>query len=275
MTNEQFLHDFSRHLAVGGPKRDEIVAEVTSHLQEQSADKLGDPQLLAHKTNRVHVGLFPSFQSLAIAAAITTLLFDVLIPYLVYSHYTSSGGALLPQFLWLLVPLASPILFIYGAHAISRMQNRWVYTAILAVIFTVGFAIHQELMQATGYLLVASADGSTSLWTIHIQPVVDFLIPYVVIGYGVMVATAGRQLIVASHQIIDITLAFLLGTAAARYLLPMLWNTITNFHYTMAMSEWSATAFNYLTATSIGIGLLGAGVEWLRIRSVKKLGTVV
>ncbi len=271
MTNEQFLQVFRRHLAVGGPKRAEIIAEVASHLQEQPADKLGDPKLLARTSNRVHVGLFPSFLSLAITAAIVTVLFDVLIPYLQVRFDASGSAASFVQFFWSIVPLISPILFIYGAHAISRMRNRWVYTAVLAGIFTVGFAIQQELMQATGYLLVASVDGSTSVWTIHIQPVVNFLLPYVIIGYGVMAITAGRQLIVSRHPVIDVALAFLLGTAAARYLIPMIWNTITNYHYTLAMSEWSAAAFNYLTLASITIGVLCAGVEWLRIRSVQRI----
>jgi len=269
MTNDQFLQMFNRCLVVGGRKRDEIVAEVASHLQEQSADKLGDPALLARKINRVHLGFFASFRSLAIAAAITTILFDVIIPYVVVRHNASGTGLALPQFLWSLVPLVSPILFIYGAHAISRMQNRWVYTAALAAIFAAGFAVQQELMQATGYLQIFSASGSTSVWLIHIQPIVTFLITYAVIGYGVMAATAGRQLIVSRHQVIDIALAFILGAAAARYLIPMIWNAITSFHYTVAMSEWSASAFQYLTAASIGIGLLCAGIEWLRIRSVK------
>jgi hypothetical protein len=270
MTNEQFLHAFNRHLAIGGRKRGEVIAEVTSHLHEQSADKLGDPVLLAKKIDRVHLGFFASFRSLAITAAITTVLFDVLISYrTVWSNAGSSSF----QFLWLLVPLVSPILFIYGAHAISRMRNRWVYTAALAAIFAAGFAIQQELMQATGYLLVSTVSGSTSVWSIHIQPVVTFLITYAVIGYAVMAITAGRQLIVSRHQVIDITLAFLLGGAAAHILLPMIWNAITSFHYTMAMSEWSASVFQYLTVASIGIGLLCAGIEWLRIRSVKKLAT--
>jgi hypothetical protein len=271
MTNEQFLHAFNRHLAIGGRKRGEVIAEVTSHLHEQSADKLGDPVLLAKKIDRVHLGFFASFRSLAITAAITTVLFDVLISYrTVWSNAGSSSF----QFLWLLVPLVSPILFIYGAHAISRMRNRWVYTAALAAIFAAGFAIQQELMQATGYLLVSTVSGSTSVWSIHIQPVVTFLITYAVIGYAVMAITAGRQLIVSRHQVIDITLAFLLGGAAAHILLPMIWNAITSFHYTMAMSEWSASVFQYLTVASIGIGLLCAGIEWLRIRSVKKLATI-
>ena len=77
MTNEQFLQMFNHYLVIGGRKRDDIVAEVTSHLQEQSADKLGDPALLARKMNHVHLGLFVSFRSLAITAAITTVLFDV------------------------------------------------------------------------------------------------------------------------------------------------------------------------------------------------------
>lgn len=274
MTNEQFLQDFRHHLAVGGPKRAEIVAEVASHLQEQSADKLGDPVRLARKTNRVHVGIFGSFQSLAIIAAVTTVLFDVLIPYVRVRYDASGTAAPVIQFFWSIVPLISPILFIYGSHAISRMRNRWIYTGVLAIIFTAGFAIQQELGQAMGYLFVATADGSTSLWASHIWPVLDFLRTYAVIGYGVMAITAGRQLIVARQIVIDVALAFLLGTAAARYLLPMIWNTITNFHYTLAMSEWSATAFNYLTLASIAIGLFGAGVEWLRIRSVKRLHSI-
>jgi hypothetical protein len=274
MTNEQFLQAFNRHLVVGGLKRDEIIAEVTSHLQEQSADKLGDPVLLAHRTNHVHLGFFASFQSLAVTAAIITLLFDVLIPYVTIRYNSSSTSSPLPQFLWLLIPLVSPILFIYGAHAVSRMRNRWVFIAVLAAIFTAGFAIQQELMQATGYLFISTVSGSTSVWSIHIQPIVTFLITYAIIGYAVMAITAGRQYIVSRHQIIDITLAFILGSAAAHFLLPMIWNAITSFHYTMAMSEWSASAFKYLTVASIGIGLLGAGVEWLRIRSVKKLAAV-
>ena len=134
--------------------------------------------------------------------------------------------------------------------------------------------MQQELMQATGYLLISTVSGSTSLWSIHIQPIVTFFFTYAIIGYAVMAITAGRQLIISRHPVIDITLAFILGGGAARFLLPMVWNAITSFHYTMAMSEWSASAFQYLTVASIGIGLLCAGIEWLRIRSVKKLATI-
>ncbi|MDP2684479.1 MAG: hypothetical protein Q8P20_05490 [bacterium] len=274
MTNEQFLKDLQHHLEVGGPQREEIVREVTSHLQEQSAEQLGDSAVVARKMNRVHLGFFASFRSLAIAAAITTVLFDVIIHYVAVRYNSSGTGSALLQFFWSIVPFVSPVLFIYGAHAISRMRNRWIYTAVFAAIFAVGFAIQQELMQAIGYLLISTVSGSTSVWSIHIQPIVTFLITYAIIGYAVMAIMAGRQLIVSRHQVIDIILAFILGGAAARFLLPMIWNAITSFHYTMAMSEWSASVFQYLTAVSIGIGLLCAGIEWLRIRSVKKLAII-
>ncbi|MFA6553607.1 MAG: hypothetical protein WCT27_04220 [Patescibacteria group bacterium] len=277
MTNEQFLQVFKHYLAVGGRKREEIVAEVASHLQEQSADKLGDPALLARKTNRVHLGLFASFQSLAITAAITTLFFDVIVPYVGLIYHGSpvwKNVSWISSVLWQCVPFISPILFIYGAHAISRMRNRWVNTAVLVVIFSAGFAVQQELMQAAGYLFISTVSGSTSVWSMHIQPIVSFVFTYAIIGYAVMAITAGRQLIVSRHQVIDITLAFILGGAAARFLLPMIWNAITTFHYTVAMSGWSESVFQYLTAASIGIGLLCAGFEWFRIRAVKKLDTI-
>lgn len=270
MTTEQFLNAFRHSLTVGGQKREEIIAEVSSHLQEQSADKLGDPVRLAQRTNRVHVGFFASFQSLVIAAAITTLLFDVLIPYVGARYDAKTAGVSPLEFLWLLVPLVSPILFIYGAHAISRMQHRWIYAAVYAAVFTAGFALQQEIMQATGFLFVSTVSGSSSVWSIHIQPVVNFFFPYAVIGYAVMVITAGRQFIVSRHQLIDIVLAFLLGSAGAYYILPMMWNSITSFHYTENMSDWASAAFTYLSVASICIGVLCAVIEWFRIRSVKK-----
>ncbi|MFA5134262.1 MAG: hypothetical protein WC505_00545 [Patescibacteria group bacterium] len=277
MTNGQFLKDFQHHLEVGGPQRNEIVSEVRSHLQEQPAGQLGNPAVVAKKMNRVHLGLFASFFSLAMAATLVTLLFDVVVPYVGLIYHGSpvwKNVSWISSILWQCIPFISPILFIYGAHAISRMRNRWVYVAILVAIFTAGFSMQQELMQATGYLLISTVSGSTSLWSIHIQPIVTFFFTYAIIGYAVMAITAGRQLIISRHPVIDITLAFILGGGAARFLLPMVWNAITSFHYTMAMSEWSASAFQYLTVASIGIGLLCAGIEWLRIRSVKKLATI-
>jgi hypothetical protein len=273
MTKEQFLEVYNRHLNIGGRKRDEVVAEVASHLQEESADKLGDPVLLARNTNRVHLGFFASFRSLAIAAVITTVIFDVFIPYTAVKYNVNGGTSASLQLFWSLAPFVSPLLFIYGAHAISRMRNRWVSIMMLAAIFAGGFVIQQELMQAIGYLLISTVSGGSLLWEAHIQPVITFLLTYAIIGYGVMVVTAGRQRIVSHHQVIDVALAFIIEAAAARYLLPMIWNAITTFHYTMAMSEWAASAFPYLTAASIIIGLLGAGIEWLRIRAVKKHAT--
>ncbi len=274
MTNEQFTGDFRHHLTVGGPKREAIIAEMASHVAQQSPDQLGDPAQLAKKLNRVHLGLFASFRTLAIVAVATTLFFDVLLPYLGVRSSANGTDSPLLNALWMIVPFISPILFIYGTHVVSRMRYRWIYAGVLAIIFSAGFAIQQELMQATGYLLVASADGSTSVWTIHIQPILDFLGTYAVIGYGVMVVTAGRQLIVSQHPVIDLALAFLIAAAAARFALPMVWNAITTFHYTEAMASWSASAFGYLTAASLGIGLLNAGAEWLRMRTVRKMNTV-
>lgn len=272
MTTQQFLEVFQRHLTVGGPKREEIIREVTSHLQEQSADKLGDPVALAKKLNRVHVGFLSSLRSLAVVATATTVLFDVILPYVgIVYQYDRISVPWLFQMSWLIIPFISPVVFIYGTHMISRMKNRWASVAIVAAIFAAGFMIHQELMQATGYLLIVSANGSQSVWAIHIQPVVSFFITYAALGYGVMVGTAGRQLIVARHHIIDLILAFILESVAAYFLLPMIWNAITSFHYTEAMYEWSVPVFEHLMLVSIGVGLLGAAIEWYRVRAVTKI----
>ncbi|MFA5051436.1 MAG: hypothetical protein WC544_00035 [Patescibacteria group bacterium] len=273
MTDEQFVKDFQLYLEVGGPLRQEIVREVTSHLQEQSADQLGNPSVMAKKMNRVHLGLFASFQSLAITAAITTVLFDVVVPYVGLIYHGSpvwKNVSWISSVLWQFIPFISPLLFIYGAHAISRMRNRWVYTVAFAAIFTAGFAIQQELMQAAGYLSVFYVGGSQNAWHIHIQPVVTFFISYAVIGYGMLAISAGRQHIVTRHHIIDVLLAGILEGAAAYYIVPMVWNAITSFHYTEAMYRWSVAVYENLFIICVGIGLLGAGVEWYRIRATKK-----
>ncbi len=274
MTNEQFIQTFERHLGVGGLKRKEIIGEVTSHLQEQSVDAFGDPIVLARKMNRVHLGIFSSFWSLVMTAAGVTALFDIIIPYVGFVYHGSpvwKDVSWISSVLWQCIPFISPLLFIYGAHTISRMRNRWVYVALLTAIFTAGYTIQQELMQAMGYLLIQSVDGSESFWAVHVQPMVSFLITYGIIGYGMMVVSSGRQFIISRHQSIDIGLAFVLESAAAYYILPMAWNAMTSFHYTEVMYEWSVPVFENLVLVSVAIGLLGALAEWIRIRATKTL----
>lgn len=66
MTRGAFFAQFERHLLVGKPKREEIIAELQSHLAElsKSADPsvaIGDPKQLAREYNRTHLGFFSTW----------------------------------------------------------------------------------------------------------------------------------------------------------------------------------------------------------------------
>lgn len=63
MTKEVFFKEFERHLLVGSPKREEILAELKTHMDELravDAAELGNPKSLARQYNRTHVGLLGS-----------------------------------------------------------------------------------------------------------------------------------------------------------------------------------------------------------------------
>jgi len=61
MTKQEFLSVFEKKLDVAEPMRSDIIAEITSHLEESSDTDdcdLGDPSKLAQQLNRVHIGFF-------------------------------------------------------------------------------------------------------------------------------------------------------------------------------------------------------------------------
>lgn len=62
--HKSFLISFSRRLLVGPPKREEILAELKTHLDDLGANDpttLGDPKALARQYNETHVGLLGSY----------------------------------------------------------------------------------------------------------------------------------------------------------------------------------------------------------------------
>ncbi len=63
MTKDTFFKNFEHHLLVGSPKREEILAELKTHMGELESDDsavLGNPKVLAWQYNRTHIGFLGS-----------------------------------------------------------------------------------------------------------------------------------------------------------------------------------------------------------------------
>lgn len=65
MNNNEYIQEFEKRLRVGEPKRSELIVEIRNHLEELDQKSsvetpLGDPQKLAQKLNRTHIGIFSS-----------------------------------------------------------------------------------------------------------------------------------------------------------------------------------------------------------------------
>lgn len=79
MTREAFFAQFGKHLLVGGLKREEILIELWQHLNELPANAdpvkaLGEPRILAHGYDRVHLGLLGTRLRLFLAPIISVAL---------------------------------------------------------------------------------------------------------------------------------------------------------------------------------------------------------
>lgn len=65
MTHQEFLSTFTKHLYVGGTKRNELIHELETHLEELAPSespvvKIGNPRHLARRYNSEHLGLLGS-----------------------------------------------------------------------------------------------------------------------------------------------------------------------------------------------------------------------
>ena len=66
MNTALFLKKFKHLLLIGGKKREEVIAEIYTHLNElkektDTEKSFGDPRRLAIKLNRIHIGFFSSY----------------------------------------------------------------------------------------------------------------------------------------------------------------------------------------------------------------------
>ncbi len=78
MTREEYLAQFERHLIVGEPKRNELIAELSTHLDEltdhdDALTIIGNPKRLADKYGRTHIGFFRTWRRLLITPVVTAV----------------------------------------------------------------------------------------------------------------------------------------------------------------------------------------------------------
>jgi len=271
MTNEQFLTTFQTHLNVGGPERDEIIAEMKSHLEEEMAEKLGDPKQLAEKSNRVHLGLFSSMRKLLWLRLGTFLIFEIGWTWLSIETY---AGSVSRQAAWIyvmnIIALLIPVVvFMYGSYSIGHMRRRWLNIGIWASTFAISGVIVSVLQQALGYLIVASTNNRP-IWNEYISQTASLFIVYGTVALGIMIATEGKNMLWPKHQILATTTTFLIIGIASYFALPLTWNAITNFHNSESMATFGEWLFRNQQYLALVLALGGAGVEWGRHQGIKQ-----
>jgi hypothetical protein len=270
MTNNQFLTAFQHHLNVGGPQRDEIIAEMKSHLEEEGTKKLGDPKMLAQKSNRVHLGFFSSFKMLLWLRMTVFLVFES--GWLLVSlQYFSSSPA--REWWWvysvnIITQLFPALVFIYGSYLIGHFRRRWLTLATWVATFAAGATLMSILQEKIGYVLVASG-GERSPLMEYLGQLSTLYIVFGAIALGIMVATEGKNMLWPKHIIASTIGAFIIITIATYFALPLVWNVITGYRYTEFMSTVDVWIFEHQHYLAVSFGLIGASLEWLR-HSTKK-----
>lgn len=130
MTKTGYITDFERHLRVAEPKRNEILAELKTHLEEAENPKiLGNPKRLARSYNRTHIGLL--FSPLRIHLAIIFIAFAFSLAHLLTIAYLVTGqeltGSTPPELLRDVLNsfgfMASLLLTLYIGVTIVRMYR--------------------------------------------------------------------------------------------------------------------------------------------------------
>ncbi len=151
MTAAQFKDEFSRALQIGGWRREEIVEEITSHVDESDQSiPLGTPRDIAHQLDAVHLGwwrtparviLLPVagvFFLTGLRLALTYATDHKLVPSV--THVDDFTGAILFFYLWLYIPSLIALLtgfFISRLHRPARVMM-WAWIATILVGFLLG-----------------------------------------------------------------------------------------------------------------------------------------
>ncbi len=265
MTNEQFLTTFQHHLNVGGPQRDEIIAEITNHLEEESPEKLGDPKKLASKSNRVHLGFISSFKMLLWLRLAVFLVFECgwLLVSLQYLSSTPARGWWWVYSVNIITQLFPALVFIYGSYLIGHFRRRWLALGAWVATFAAGATLMSFIQEKIGYVLAVSGVERSPLME-YLGQLTTLYVVFGAIALGIMVATEGKNMLWPKHIIASTIGAFIIITIATYFALPLVWNVITGYRYTEYMSTVDVWIFEHQHYLAVTFGLVGASLEWLR-----------
>lgn len=267
MTNEQFLITFERHLNVGGPQREEIIAELNSHLKEQSPEKLGDPKELARKSNRVHIGWLSSFSQLLVIRLLSFVLFEF--GWIVFYIKNYVGPSVISQPSWVLpmtviAQLVPILLFIYGSYIIAHLRHRWVHILLWSGSFSLGWTLVYLWQISAGYVLFSDSNSFQNVFMILLGQFLLMWLVYVTIAIGIMFVTEGKNILWPHHRLFASIVAFVTIGFSTYFIIPLLWHVITDTHYTESMVVWDEWIFKSQYYIASIIGLIGAVTEWIR-----------
>jgi hypothetical protein len=267
MTNEQFLTTFQHHLNVGGQQREEIIAEVKSHLEEEGPEKIGDPKLLAQKSNRVHLGFFSSFAKLLWLRLITFLIFEFI--YFIFYLLTKSQSL----FYWLdrgtyIFEFLPSVIFLFGCLMLRHMHRRWIYTIVWAATFAAGICILGAIGSVNGYYGTGIAKIDIHLF--DFGQLFSLWLTFAVIALAIVVATEGKNIIWPRHTIAGTIAAFMIMFFASYFALPIIANTATNYHYTESTASFSMWIFEHQHYLAFFLALLGGTMEYIRHQGIQR-----
>lgn len=183
MTRQEFLSIFEKKLDVAEPMRSDIIAEITSHLEE-STDAgdcdLGDPLKLANELNRVHIGFFADRKRMFLApifAGILLFVVSVLFPAsgLTDMSYLSAWQGIafyVGRFFAVIIPLTLAVLIgrTFAKKRATKLDFLWtlVETVLIIAMYQVlqsivlGFAF-QEAIGFFEYIVFSAIGTSVAL----------------------------------------------------------------------------------------------------------------
>lgn len=268
MNNQFFSTTFEKHLNVGGQQREEILAEVNSHLEEVSANKLGDPKKIARKSNRVHLGLLSSLRQLIIFRLILLVIFELgaQIAYPWVWNPIKNSVFVVTSVITSLIPTAAAII---GAFAISRMHRRWEKLLWWSLTLTIAALIFQLYNHFIAKSVFFPPELNIFWW--YITNVVESFIVTYLLSTGIMLAVSGRQAWLPKHPWIDVIGAFVLQAIGAL----LLSGYVINFFNSMPQTNdvvdsarvWvEGNPFTF----AIIIGAVGGLIEAIRINTTHK-----